>query len=152
MKLILKESVPNLGTVGDVVTVKDGFGRNYLVPRGMAVVADDRNVKVVEHHKRALETRRRRELDKSNEIAAGLAGLELKFLRKSSDLDHLFGSVTNADIEKAIHDKGYTQVTRKMVVVEQPIKNLGEYSVSIRLQGGVKASVKVLVEKEEEAG
>jgi large subunit ribosomal protein L9 len=152
MKLILKESVPNLGTVGDVVTVKDGFGRNYLVPRGMAVVADDRNVKVVEHHKRALETRRRRELDKSNEIAAGLAALELKFLRKSSDLDHLFGSVTNADIEKAIHDKGYTQVTRKMVVVEQPIKNLGEYSVSIRLQGGVKASVKVLVEKDEEAG
>lgn len=152
MKVILKESVPNLGTVGDVVSVKDGFGRNYLVPRGMAVVADERNVKAVEHHKRALETRRRRELDKATEIAGALSALELKFTRKSSDLDHLFGSVTAIDIEKAIHDKGYTQVTRKMIVVDQPIKNLGEYSVAVRLSGGVKGTVKVLVEKDEEAG
>lgn len=151
MKVILKESVPNLGTIGDVVAVKNGYGRNYLVPRGMAVVADERNVKAVEHHKRALETRRSRELDKSTEIAAGLSALELKFTRKSSDLDHLFGSVTSADLEKAIHDKGFTQVSRKMFVIDQPIKNLGEYTVAVKLQGGIKGSVKVLVEKDEEA-
>lgn len=152
MKVILKESVPNLGTIGDVVSVKDGFGRNYLVPRGMAVVADDRNVKAVEHHKRALETRRNRELEKSTELAGALTALTLKFSRKSSDLDHLFGSVTNADIEKAFHDKGFAAVNRKMIVVEHPIKNLGEYTIAVKLSGGVKAAVKVLVEKDEEAG
>jgi len=151
MKIILKESVSNLGTVGDVLTVRDGYGRNFLVPRGLAVVADPKKIKEVEHHKRALETKRLRELDKSTEIAAALSAIELKFTRKSSDLDHLFGSVTAADLEKAIQDKGFPQINRKMIVVDQPLKNLGEYSVAVKLQGGVKASVKVVVEKTEEA-
>lgn len=151
MKLILKESVANLGTVGDVVTVKDGYGRNYLVPRGMAIVADNKNIKVIEHQKRALETKRKKELDEATTLAAALSAIEVKFLRKSSDMDHLFGSVTNADIEKAIQDKGFT-VSRKQIVVETTIKSLGEYSVGVKLSGGVRATVKVLVEKEAEAG
>ena len=151
MKIILKESVSNLGTVGDVLTVRDGYGRNFLVPRGLAVVADPKKIKEVEHHKRALETKRLRELDKSTEIAAALSAIELKFTRKSSDLDHLFGSVTAADLEKAIQDKGFPQINRKMIVVDQPLKNLGEYSVAVKLQGGVKASDNVVVEKTEEA-
>lgn len=151
MKVILRESVTNLGTVGDVVSVKDGFGRNYLVPRGLAVVADNKNLKAVEHHKRALESKRKRELASATELSTALNGIEIKFTRKSSDLDHLFGSVTSADIEKAIQDKGFT-VSKKQIVIDQPIKNLGEYTVVIRLNAGVKASIKVLVEKEGEAG
>lgn len=151
MKVILKESVANLGTVGDVVSVKDGFGRNYLVPRGLAVVADNKNLKAVEHHKRALESKRKRELASATELSQALNGIELKFMRKSSDLDHLFGSVTGADIEKAISDKGFT-VSKKQIVIDQPIKNLGEYSVVVKLNAGVKATIKVLVEKEGEAG
>ena len=151
MKVILKESVVNLGTVGDVVSVKEGYGRNFLIPRGVAILADEKNVKAVEHQKRALESKRRRELDSATELSSALSVLELKFTRKSSDLDHLFGSVTGSDIEKAIKDKGYT-VSKKQIVIDQPIKNLGEYSVSIKLNAGVKATVKVLVEKEDEAG
>lgn len=151
MKLILKESVANLGTVGDVVTVKDGYGRNFLVPRGFAIKADSKNIKMVEHNKRALEVKRRREMDKSTELAVALNAIELKFTRKSSDMDHLFGSVTAADIEKAIHSKGFEQISRKQIVVDQPIKNIGEYQIAVRLSGGIKGSVKVLVEKTDEA-
>lgn len=150
MKIILKETVENLGTVGDVVSVKDGYGRNYLIPRGLAMMADPRQVKAVEHLKRALETKRRRELSKSEELAKELGALELTFLRKSSDHDHLFGSVTPADIEAAIEKKGFT-ITRKQVVIEAPIKHLGEHSVTIRLAGGIKAKVKVTVEQEADA-
>jgi large subunit ribosomal protein L9 len=150
MKIILKETVQNLGTVGDVVTVKDGYGRNYLLPRGLAAIADSKQVQVIEHHKRALESKRRRELVKSEDLAKELNLLELTFTRKTSDQDHMFGSVTTTDIEAAILAKGYT-VTRRQIVVEQPIKSLGEYAVSIRLPGSVKARVKVTVTQEAEA-
>ncbi len=150
MKVILKESVPNLGTVGDIVTVKPGYGRNYLVPRGLAIAANANNINEIEHHKRALETKRRRALDQAGDLAKELGGMVLTFARKTSDQDHLFGSVTSADIEAAIREKGYEAVTRKQIVVEQPIKSLGEFDVTVRLHGSITAEIKVVVEKEEE--
>ncbi len=150
MKVILKESVENLGTVGDVVSVKDGYGRNYLVPRGLAILADPRNVKAVEHQKKALEKKRLREVSKAEELAAALAGTRLVFRRKASEQEQLFGSVTHIDIEAALAEKGFS-VSRKQVALEQPIKALGEFSVTLKLQGSVKAKVTVAVEKEGEA-
>jgi len=147
MKVILKESMENLGTVGDVVTVKDGYARNYLLPRELAMLADPKNIKVVEHHRRALEKKRLREIGKSEELAAALSGTRLVFQRRASDQNQLFGSVTNADIEALLQDKGF-RVNRKQIVLEQAIKALGEFDVTIKLHGGVKSSIQVVVERE----
>lgn len=150
MKVILKESMENLGTVGDVVAVKDGYARNYLIPRGIATLADSRNVKAVEHQKRALEKKRLREVSKAQELAAAIEGTRLVFRRKTSEQGQLFGSVTHIDIEGAIAQKGFA-VSRKQVALEQPIKALGEFPVTIRLPGQVKTKVTVVVEREGEA-
>ncbi len=147
MKIILKETVENLGTVGDVVAVRDGYGRNYLIPRGLAIPADSRSVKAVEHEKKALEKRRLRELGKAQELAQALAAVRLIFRRRSSDLGHLFGSVTSGDIEEALAAKGFA-VSRKLLTLDQPIKAIGEFTVPAKLSGGVKAQVKVVVEAE----
>lgn len=149
MKIILKETVENLGTVGDVVTVKDGYARNYLIPRGLAILADPRNVKVIEHHRRALEKKRLRELAKAEEIARALEGTRLTFRRKASDQGQLFGSVTSLDVESALQEKGFS-ITRKQIVLDHAIKSLGEFPVTVRLQGGVKAGIEVTVEQEAE--
>jgi len=148
MKLILLETVPNVGTVGDVVSVKDGYGRNFLIPQGLATMADPKKVKVIEHQKRSLETKRRRELQKSEDLAKEFEGMKLVFARKTSEEHHIFGSVTTADIEAAIREKGYT-ITRKQIQVEGIIRSLGEHEATIRLPGGVKAQIVVVVEKEE---
>jgi large subunit ribosomal protein L9 len=150
MKVILKESLENLGTVGDAVTVKDGYARNYLLPRGLAILADPKNLKVVEHHKRALDKKRLREIGKAEELAAALSGTRLVYRRRASDQNQLFGSVTNADIETSLQDKGY-RITRKQLVLEQVIKALGEFEVTVKLGGGVNTSIQVVVEREAEA-
>ncbi len=146
MKVILRESLDNLGTVGDVVSVRDGYGRNYLIPRGLATPADPRNVKVIEHHKRALEKKRLRELAKAEEIAAAVEGVAVTFQRKTSDQGQLFGSVTLIDIEAALSAKGLN-INRKQIVLDHPIKALGEFAVTVKIQGSIKAKIKVTVEK-----
>ena len=150
MKIILRESLENLGTVGDVVSVRDGYGRNYLIPRGLASPADSRNVKVVEHHKRALEKKRVRELAKAEEIAQAVEGVAVKFSRKTSEQGQLFGSVTLLDIETALQAKGLN-INRKQIALEHPIKALGEFAVTVKIQGSIKAKIKVTVEKAGEA-
>ncbi|MBI5016637.1 MAG: 50S ribosomal protein L9 [Deltaproteobacteria bacterium] len=150
MKIILKESVDNLGTVGDVVSVKDGYGRNFLIPQGLGILADPRRVHEIEHQKRALEKKRLREMAKAEEVAKALEGVRLTFRRKTSDQEQLFGSVTPLDIETALQAKGFA-ISRKQIVLDHPIKALGEFPVVVKIQGPVKAQVKVIVEKEGEA-
>jgi len=150
MKIILKESVENLGTVGDVVAVKDGFARNYLIPRGLAILADPRNVKAIEHQRKALEKKRLREVAKAEELAQALTGTRLVFQRKASEQDQLFGSVTHMDVEQALTGKGFS-VSRKQVALDHPIKALGEFPVTLKLPGNVKAKVTVVVEREGDA-
>jgi large subunit ribosomal protein L9 len=150
MKIILKESVENLGTVGDVVSVKDGYGRNYLIPRGLAMLADPRRVNEIEHQKRALEKKRLREMAKAEEIAKALEGVRVTFRRKTSDQEQLFGSVTPLDIETSLQGKGFS-VSRKQIALDHPLKALGEFPVTVKIQGSVKAKIVVIVEKEGEA-
>ena len=149
MEVILLETIPHLGTVGDVVKVKDGYGRNYLLPQGKAALANSKKAAQIEHQKSALENKRKRELEKAEDLCKALEGMELTFARKTSDQDHIFGSVTPADIERAIHDKGFAQVIRKQIVIERPIKSLGEFNVIVKHHGGLKSDIKVTVEKEE---
>ena len=150
MKVILIDDVYGLGRRGEVANVADGYGRNYLIPQGLASLADPKKIKAIEHQKRALEAKRRRELDKTEALAAEINGLEFTFARKSAETGQIFGSVTPADIEKAIHAKGYEAVTRKMIHVERPIKMLGEFEVTVKFHGGISAPIKVVVEKQEE--
>lgn len=147
MKIILKESMENLGTVGDTVVVKDGYARNYLLPRGLAMLADPKNLKTVEHHRRSLEKKRLREVGKAQELAAALSGTRLVFQRRASDQNQLFGSVTNADIEARLQEKGYP-LTRKQLVLDQAVKALGEFEVTVKVGGGVSTTIQVVVERE----
>jgi large subunit ribosomal protein L9 len=148
MKIILLESVENLGTVGDIVTVKDGYGRNFLIPQGMASLADTKKVNAITHQKKALEAKRRRVTDQAEALAKELEGISLAFTRKTADGSRIFGSVTPSDLEKAIHDKGYVAVSRKQIHIENPIKHVGEFDIAIKLDGGIRSNIKVVVSEE----
>ena len=150
MKVILKESVENLGTVGDLVMVKNGYARNYLIPRGIAIVANTKNTRAIEHERKALEKKRRREMTKVEELAKEVEGTRLVFQRRAADQDHLFGSVTHIDVEAGLRKKGFN-VSRKQIALDHPIKSIGEFEVTLKFPGGVKSAIQVVVEKEAEA-
>src|SRR5262245_59275652 len=148
MEVILREDVPSLGTVGDVVKVKPGFARNYLLPRGLAVVADRRNVHVLEHQKRLAADKRERDRKQAQTVAQQFSSLRLSIKARAGEEGKLFGSVTNIDVEKALADLGFT-VERRRIRLEEPIKSIGEHVVPIHLGVGVDTQVTVVVEKEE---
>jgi len=148
MEVILREDVPNLGVVGDVVKVKPGFARNYLLPRGLAVVADKRNVRVLEHQKRVVADKRERDRRHGEALAQKLSSLRLVIKARAGEEGKLFGSVTNIDIERALADVGF-EVERRRIRLEEPIKSIGEHVVPIHLTAGVGAQVTVVVEAEE---
>ncbi|MGB9406004.1 MAG: 50S ribosomal protein L9 [Terracidiphilus sp.] len=152
MEVILKEDVINLGHRGDVVKVADGYGRNFLLPRKLAMQATLANKAVVEQMKNAAARRFATEKALAEELAARLEPVELEFTRKSSEAGHLFGSVTSAEIAAALDVKGF-EVDRRKIHLEEPLKSLGEFTVAIRLYREVTAhvKVKVLAEATEEA-
>ena len=147
MKLILREDVTSLGRSGELVTVKDGFGRNYLLPRKLAVVANEQNVRQVEHEK-AVITARQAKLKGEAQAAAGkLSAVSVTIRRKVGEQDKLFGSVTALDIAEALAAQGQ-KVDRRHIHLPEPIKALGDYEVEIRLHHDVAAKVKVQVAAE----
>jgi large subunit ribosomal protein L9 len=148
MEVILREEVANLGTVGDVVKVKPGFARNYLLPRGLAVVADRRNMGVLEHQKRLAGDKRERDRRHAETAAQKLSSVRVVIKARAGEEGKLFGSVTNLDIEKALSDQGVS-VERRRIRLEEPIKSIGEHVVPIHLGVGVDARVTVVVEAEE---
>ncbi len=147
MEVILREDVPSLGTVGDVVKVKPGFARNYLLPRGLAVVADHRNVRVLEHQKRLVADKRERDRRNAQTVAQKLGSLRLTIKARAGEEGKLFGSVTNIDVERALADAGF-EVDRRRIRLEEPIKSIGEHVVTVHLQTGIDAQVTVAVEPE----
>jgi len=147
MEVILREDVANLGTVGDIVKVKPGFARNYLLPRGLAAVADRRNIYVLEHQKRLLGDKRERDRRQAETVAQTLSALRLTIKARAGEEGKLFGSVTNQDVEKALAERGFS-VERRRIRLENPIKSIGEHVVPIHLGGGVDAQVTVVVEAE----
>jgi large subunit ribosomal protein L9 len=144
MRIILREDVLNLGKSGEVVSVKDGFGRNYLLPQGLAVLATERNVHQIEHHKKIIAVRTAKLQKDAQAIADRLSGVEVRITRQAGEGGKLFGSVSGRDIEEALGKQGVT-INHKKMVVEQPIKHTGEYSIEVRLGQGLTGKIKVVV-------
>jgi large subunit ribosomal protein L9 len=151
MEVILREDVPNLGLRGEVVKVADGFGRNYLLPRKMAMQATQENKAVIEQMKAAAERRSATEKAQAEELVHKLEPIVLSFTRRAGEAGHLFGSVTSADIAGELASQGF-EVDRRKIQLGEPLKSLGEFKVAIRLHREVTArvTVKVLAEATEE--
>ena len=149
MEVVLKEDIENLGHMGEVVKVKDGYARNYLLPRGLVVLANKKNLKALEHEQRMIGQRRDRLTKEAHGISETLSRVSLEFAVKVGEEGRLFGSVTNMDIEKALKEKGF-EVERRRIVLHDPIKQVGDYEVPIRLRPEVTPSIKVKVVSEDQ--
>ena len=144
MEVILKEDVANLGHRGDVVKVADGYGRNFLLPRRLAMQATEANKSVIEQMKAAAARRSATEKAQAEELVGKLELVALSFTRKSGENGQLFGSVTSADIASDLSAKGF-EVDRRKIQLTEPLKNLGDYTISIKLHREVTAHIKVQV-------
>ncbi len=144
MRIILREEVPNLGKGGDVVTVRDGYGRNYLLPQGLALLATERNVKQIEHQKKVIAARNAKLAKDAQSVADRLGGLDVRITRQAGEGGKLFGSVSTRDIEEAVRALGVT-IDRKKVVIEHPIKTTGEHTVEVKLGQGVTGKLKLTI-------
>lgn len=147
MEVILKEDVANLGLRGEVVKVADGYGRNYLLPRKLAMQATEANKAVIEQMKAAAERRSASEKAQAEVLVTKLEPVVLSFTRKAGEQGHLFGSVTSADIAAELATQGF-EVDRRKIQLSEPLKNLGDYAVAIRLHREVTARVRVKVHGE----
>jgi len=147
MEVILREHVDNLGKRGEIVKVADGYARNYLLPRKLALPATDANRKHVERERRIVETREAQEKGQAEAIAVRLAALEITITRRVGETDQLYGSVTAADIAEFLKDKGF-EVDRRKIILPEPIKSIGSHDVPLKLHREVTVPLKVQVLKE----
>lgn len=144
MKVILREDVEKLGKAGEVVKVADGFGRNYLIPRQLAVLANVRNMKTLDHDRKAIETRAKKARKSAEATAATLSAVALTLSAKAGEEGKLFGAVTTRDIAEALGKTGIT-VDRKAIQLAEPIKQVGDYKVKIRVAADVLPEISVSV-------
>jgi large subunit ribosomal protein L9 len=148
MEVILKEDILNVGKMGEVVRVRDGYARNYLLPRGLVLVANKKNLKTYEHQKRVVESQKARVQKQANTVSEKLKEISLVIPARAGEEGRLFGSVTNMDIEKALKAQGL-EVERRKIHLTEPIKALGNYEVPVRLTADVQANIKVSVVAED---
>lgn len=148
MELLLKEDVDNLGLRGEMVKVRAGYGRNYLLPRGLAIQATPGNVKQIELQRRALLKKEATERTAAEAQASILRDLTLEFPRRVGEHGVLYGSVTSMDIAEAVKARGF-ELDRRRIMLSEPIKETGEFEVPVRLHREVIASVKVVVVSEQ---
>ena len=150
MEVILREHVDNLGRRGDLVKVADGYARNYLLPRKMALLATEGNKKVIEREKVKFDANEAEEQKAAQAVADRLAVVEVEISRKVGETDALFGSVTNADIAEMLAAKGF-DIDRRTIQLHDPIKRLGEFEVPVKLHRDVTVTLKVKVSAEAKA-
>lgn len=148
MRVILLSDQRHLGRRGEVVDVKPGFGRNYLVPQGIALEATDANIKFFEHQRSKIDARHAKERDAAQEIANRMASLRLEIPKRVGETDTLYGSVTAGDVAEALEKKGFT-IDRRRLDLEGGIKTLGDHQVRVELHPEVVAEVTVSVVREE---
>ena len=141
MKLIITQEVSGLGSPGDVVEVKDGYGRNFLVPRGYAMAWTKGGEKQVATIKRARDSRQVRDLGHAKEIQSQLSGLSVRLPARSGDGGRLFGSVTSADVAAAVQKAGGPKLDRRLITLKSPIKSLGSHTVTVKVHPEVEATV-----------
>ncbi len=147
MEVILKEDVTKLGHRGDVVKVADGYGRNYLLPGKLAIEATTANKAVIEQMKASSVRKSAKEKTQSEDLAKQMDAIELTFERKVGENDHLFGSVTSGDIAQQLEAQGFG-VDRRKIALEEPLKQLGEFHVPVKLHREVTAHVKVTIKSD----
>jgi len=144
MKVILKEDVESLGKIGDIINVSNGYARNFLIPKDLAIEASGKNIKALEHDKRIIEKKAEKQKGKAEAMAEKLGAVTCTILRKVGEQDKLFGSVTTRDIEESLKEQG-ADIDKKNILLEEPIKSLGEFPVKVKLFSGVVAEIKVVV-------
>jgi large subunit ribosomal protein L9 len=147
MEVILKEDVPKLGNRGDVLKVAEGYGRNFLLPRKLAIEANAANKAVIEQMKSAAVRRSAKEKSEAEALSKQFDGLEVSFTRKSGENDQLFGSVTSGDIAEALEKKSF-HIDRRKIQVHEPLKTIGEFTVAVKLHKDVTTHLKVVIGKE----
>ncbi|NIQ91785.1 MAG: 50S ribosomal protein L9 [Deltaproteobacteria bacterium] len=148
MKVILKEDIPKLGTMGETVKVAPGYGRNYLIPQGKAVLATNKNLKELEHQKQLILRKAELVRKDAESFAEKFRGLTLTLARKVVDEDKIYGSVSVGDISKALEEAG-VEIERKMIKLDEPIKSLGEFQVPVKVHADVTAELTIQVVKQE---
>jgi len=146
MKVILKENVEHLGHIGDIVKVAPGYARNYLLPKGFAIEATEKNAKALEHAKRHLEYKKNRVLEAAKQVAAKIESLTIAIAHQAGADDRLFGAVTNMELAEHLKAQG-VEVDRKRIVLDEPIKHLGDFTAVVKLHPEVAATLKVSVTK-----
>jgi large subunit ribosomal protein L9 len=149
MKIILKEEVKNLGEVGTIKNVADGYARNYLLPRNLAVEASTKNVKQFEHLKKQILAKAEKIKKSSDDLAVKLSSIQISIDAQAGEEDKLFGTITTADIADALSKQG-VEVDKRKIVIEVPIKRLGTHNITVKLSQGVTAGVALEVIKKAE--
>ncbi len=148
MKVILKEDIPKLGTMGETVQVAPGYGRNYLIPQGKAVLATSKNFKELEHQRQLILRKAELIRKDAESFAEKFRGLTLTLARKVAEEDKIYGSVSVSDISQALKEAG-VEIERKLIKLDAPIKSLGEFQVPVKVHADVTAELTVQVVKEE---
>lgn len=150
MEVLLTKKVDNLGESGEVVSVADGYARNFLLPRGLAVPATPGAIKQAELERAAEARRHAAELDEAKALAQVLDGMSISFEARAGETDRLYGSITKTQIAEALEAKAHREVDRRKIVLDEPIKDLGTHAVTIHLAPEAEAKITVVVEREEE--
>ncbi len=149
MKVILKQEMHDLGLEGDIVDVSKGYARNYLIPKGIALEANEQNRKLMETKRKKIEVKRVEAKEQAEKIKERMADVEITISQKVGEEDKLYGSVTSMDIASHLEKQGIT-IDRRKIVLDKPIKTLGDYEVRVKLYPGVTGSIKVVVIAEEQ--
>ena len=147
MEVILREHVEKLGERGEIVKVADGYARNYLLPRKLALLATDGNKRHVERERKNVELRESEQKGQAEGIAARLAAIDIRIIRRVGDTEQLYGSVTSGDIADFLKEKGF-EIDRRKLILPEPIKTIGEHTVPLKLHRDVTVPLKVVVAKE----
>ncbi len=148
MRIILKQDIENLGRKGDIVNVSPGYGRNYLIPRKLALEVTSSNAKLVEIESQALKKKIEKERLSYEDLIRKLNELRLTFFRKAGEKDMIFGSVSAGDVKEALDQMGF-DIEKKKIILEEPIKRLGNYTIPVKVFHDDKAELKIEVRKEE---
>ena len=149
MKVILREDMDSLGFEGDVVEVAKGYGRNYLIPKGLALEANKQNMQLIEMQRKKIEVKRVKAKDDAERVKEKIADVVITIRQKAGEEDKLYGSVTTMDIAACLEEKGVA-IDRKKLILDKPIKALGEYEIPVKLHPEVTGTVKVIVKPEEQ--
>ncbi|MGQ9570491.1 MAG: 50S ribosomal protein L9 [Thermodesulfovibrionales bacterium] len=147
MKVILKEDIKHLGKMGQIMNVADGYARNYLIPKGLVVEANEKNIRSFEHEKRIIEEKAKKIRNIAHDIALRISSLTITIKSKAGEEGKLFGSITAMDIAEALQKEGI-EIDKKKILLDEPIKRLGSYTVNVKLHTDISASLNILVVEE----